>query len=97
MDCTGNQLDRAVLSESIDDIELRRLRWRCRRGMRELDQLMLRYLDQRWSKAPTEDRELFLQILETEDDTLWRWIMGREISGNQALDAFIQRLIDLPA
>ena len=27
-----------------EDAEVKRLRWRCRRGMRELDQLMLRYL-----------------------------------------------------
>ena len=35
------------MTSEADDAELRRLRWRCRRGMRELDQLMLRYLDQR--------------------------------------------------
>ena len=27
-----------------DDPELKRIRWRCRRGMRELDQLFDRYL-----------------------------------------------------
>ena len=51
-----------------DDIELKKLRWRCRRGMRELDQLFGRYLDQRWGQAPTAERAVFLQLLETEDD-----------------------------
>ena len=46
--------------------ELRRLRWRCRRGMRELDQLMLRYLDARWPSASDEERAVFLQLLDTE-------------------------------
>ena len=32
-----------------DEATLRRLRWRCRRGMRELDQLMVRWLDGRWA------------------------------------------------
>ena len=31
--------------------ELRRLRWRCRRGMRELDQLLTRWLDREWRQA----------------------------------------------
>ena len=39
-----------------DDIEFRRLRWRCRRGMRELDQLMERFLFQVWAQASDEER-----------------------------------------
>ena len=42
---------------------LKKLRWRCRRGMRELDQLFERYLDREWSAAPTEEREVFLLSL----------------------------------
>ena len=61
-----------------DEIELKKLRWRCRRGMRELDQLFGRYLDQRWGHAPTIERAVFLQLLDTEDDKLWRWSMGYE-------------------
>ena len=45
---------------------LKKLRWRCRRGMRELDQLFERYLDREWSAAPTEEREVFLFLLDCE-------------------------------
>ena len=79
-----------------DDAELRRLRWRCRRGMRELDQLMLRYLDARWAAADDAERSVFLRLLDTEDDKLWRWFMGRETAGDDALDALVQRIVDLP-
>ena len=79
-----------------DDAELRRLRWRCRRGMRELDQLMLRYLDGRWPSADEAERSLFLRLLDTEDDKLWRWFMGRERPGDSDLDGIVQRIIDLP-
>lgn len=79
-----------------DDAELRRLRWRCRRGMRELDQLMLRYLDARWAAADDAERSVFLRLLDTEDDKLWRWFMGREAAGDDALDALVQRIVDLP-
>ena len=79
-----------------DEAELRRLRWRCRRGMRELDQLMLRYLDGRWPQADESERAVFLRLLDTEDDKLWRWFMGRETPQEADLDALVRRILDLP-
>ena len=79
-----------------DEAETRRLRWRCRRGMRELDQLMLRYLDGRWPAADDAERGVFLALLDTEDDKLWRWFMGRERPEDASLDALVQRILDLP-
>lgn len=76
--------------------ELSRLRWRCRRGMRELDQLLLRYLERRWQEAPDEERGDFLRLLECEDDRLWRWLLGREAPGDAALGAIIERIRQLP-
>lgn len=74
-----------------EDSELRRLRWRCRRGMRELDQLLERYLDRRWKQASDAERGLFLRLLDCEDDRLWRWFLGYD----PADDAELQPLVDL--
>lgn len=79
-----------------DDPELKRIRWRCRRGMRELDQLFERYLAQRWSHSPDEERGVFLQLLDCEDDKLWRWFMGYEHCPDVALASLIQRIRQLP-
>jgi antitoxin CptB len=78
------------------DIELKRLRWRCRRGMRELDQLMERWLDRQYATASDADRGLFLRLLDSEDDILWRWCMGRERPAEPALANFLDRLLALP-
>lgn len=85
------------MPDSIETPEIKRLRWRCRRGMRELDQLMLRYLDQRWPIADEMERALFRQLLDGEDDRLWRWFMGRERPENTDLDALIRLITRLPA
>ncbi len=85
------------MPESDIDPEIKRLRWRCRRGMRELDQLMLRYLDGRWSTADDQERKQFLQLLDTEDDMLWRWFMGRERPQDVALVQIIDIITELPA
>lgn len=79
-----------------DEAELRRLRWRCRRGMRELDQLMLRYLDGRWPAATDAERGVFLRLLDTEDDKLWRWFMGRETPQDAELESLVRDIVDLP-
>ncbi|HYG04984.1 MAG TPA: succinate dehydrogenase assembly factor 2 [Stenotrophomonas sp.] len=77
--------------------ELKKLRWRCRRGMRELDQLFGRYLDQRWAQAAADERAVFLLLLESEDDKLWRWFMGYEACPDAPQAALIQRILALPA
>ncbi|MDR6840504.1 succinate dehydrogenase assembly factor 2 [Pseudoxanthomonas sacheonensis] len=79
-----------------DEIELKRLRWRCRRGMRELDQLFGRYLDREWARASDADRGVFLRLLDCEDDKLWRWFMGYEQCPDDALASLIQRIRQLP-
>ena len=83
--------------DNSDDTELRKLRWRCRRGMRELDQLMLRYLEREWTRDSEEGRAVFLRLLDTEDDKLWRWFMGYEACADAELSALIARIRALPA
>jgi antitoxin CptB len=78
------------------DAELKRLRWRCRRGMRELDQLLTRWLDREWTAASDSQREVFLRLLDSEDDRLWRWFLGHETAPDAALDSLIQHIRTLP-
>lgn len=76
-----------------DDAELRRLRWRCRRGMRELDRLFEAYLDRCWSDAATEDRAAFERLLACEDDQLWRWFLSRTRPDDPQLEAAVLHVL----
>ena len=80
-----------------DDPEVRALRWRCRRGMRELDQLLTRYLDQRWPQAPDAERGIFRRLLDSEDDTLWAWCTGSSRPSDPELAALVECIVQLPA
>lgn len=79
-----------------EDAELKRLRWRCRRGMRELDQLMLRYLDRAWTRDSDAQRGVFLRLLDSEDDKLWRWFMGYDVPEDAEIAALVERIRRLP-
>jgi antitoxin CptB len=79
-----------------DEAELRRLRWKCRRGMRELDQLFGRYLDREWRQSSEAERGVFLRLLETEDDRLWHWFMGHETANDVEIQTLVERIRALP-
>ena len=76
--------------------EFRKLRWRCRRGMRELDDLLVRWLEREWASASEAQRGVFLRLLDCEDDRLWRWFLGHETAPDDALDALVQHIRSLP-
>jgi len=60
-------------------MEQSRLRWRCRRGMRELDQLLGWYLDSRYAKVDDATKVSFSTLLDQQDPQLWDWLSGREL------------------
>ena len=62
-----------------DSQTLSRLRWRCRRGMRELDVVFQRYLDNDYTQAPEAERRAFEALLEQQDPQLLAYLMGREL------------------
>ena len=55
---------------------LARLRWQCRRGTKELDLLLQRYLETGYLPADGEEKALFIKLLELEDDELLAVLMG---------------------
>ena len=57
-------------------IPLAKLRWQCRRGTKELDFLLLRYLDLEYELADAEEKALFVELLAQEDDQLILTLLG---------------------
>ena len=56
--------------------QLAKLRWQCRRGTKELDFLLLRYLDSGYLLADEEEKALFVELLALEDDELIGVLLG---------------------
>ena len=73
------------------DAEKSRLRWHCRRGMRELDIVVTRYLDQRYDTADNEERAAFTRLLDLPDPQLLGFLTGREAPP----DADLRRIVDV--
>ena len=54
-----------------------RLRWRCRRGMLELDELLVPFFDQRYAELDDAERIAFERLLEYPDQVLLEVLMER--------------------
>ena len=68
-----------------------KLRWRCRRGMKELDILLTRYMDERYGAAPAEEQQAFQGLLETPDPVIYAYCLGQERPPGH-LAALIERI-----
>ena len=62
-----------------------RLRWRCRRGMRELDVLLERYLRECWPAASPGQQAAFAALLELPDPDLAALCLGQSVTPVTAL------------
>jgi antitoxin CptB len=69
-----------------------RLRWNCRRGMRELDQLLTWYLDSRYAQSSDVEKETFSTLLDQQDPDLWNWLSGRGEPDNSAWKRIIDEI-----
>jgi antitoxin CptB len=72
---------------------LAKLRWQCRRGTKELDFLLSRYLETEYLIADQEERALFVDLLGFEDDELIGVLIGNWDAGEmEALSKKIRRI-----
>ena len=71
------------------DAVVARLRWRCRRGMRELDVMLTRYLDRVWETASPGERDAFAQLVELQDPELFGYLVGRSTPDEDAQRAVV--------
>ena len=72
--------------------ERNRLRWRCRRGMKELDVLLERWLTRDAASATASTLSTFENLLGLQDPELARYLLKGEPHPDPATAALISRL-----
>ena len=61
----------------LTDLELSKLRWRCRRGFLENDLILTRLLERRGTNFSTTEHAQLLSLIALDDNDLWEIIAGR--------------------
>jgi len=75
-----------------DDVKgLERVRWRCRRGLLELDIVLQRFVDTHYAKLDETEIRQFETLLDLPDNDLWDMIALKE-AGNNPLQPVLHLL-----
>jgi antitoxin CptB len=72
--------------------DARRMLWRCRRGMKELDVLLERYARASFAAASAAERRAFAALLELPDPTLADYLFGHAIPADPQLAQLARRI-----
>jgi antitoxin CptB len=72
--------------------ELERLRWRCRRGLLELDIVLGRFVEREYAGLDAAQRVAFDALLDMPDTVLWDMIAGRQEAGQSDQQALLEKL-----
>ena len=75
-------------------MSLNKLRWKSRKGIRELDILLQNYLDTHYSSLDSLDKKLFEEVLEIDTYDLLNAISGKS-SYNDKYESIITQLSKL--
>ena len=72
--------------------ELDRIRWRCRRGLLELDLVLASFVREGLEELKGAELAAFARLLEAADNDLWDWICARADPADPALAGLVRRL-----
>jgi antitoxin CptB len=77
------------------DVEARKLLWRCRRGMKELDVLLERFARERYERVSSDDQRAFARLLDLPDPDLADLFFGHVVPTEPDL-VRLTRLVTAP-
>ncbi len=73
------------------ETDINRLRWHCRRGMLELDVLLIPFLEARFRTLLPEDQQRFEKLIAGEDQDIFSWMMRSAVPE----DTDLKRIVDI--
>ena len=60
-----------------EEEHIRRLRWHCRRGIKEVEVLLVPFFEERYTGLSAADKLLFEKLLEQHDVDMFEWFTHR--------------------
>ncbi|MDG2070426.1 MAG: succinate dehydrogenase assembly factor 2 [Pseudomonadales bacterium] len=75
-------------------VEKNRLHWRSRRGMLELDLVLVPFFEQMFDSLSADQQDTFVRLLEQEDPDLMLWFSRNGQSSDSELQALVEFILD---
>lgn len=78
----------------VADKEYNRIRWHSRRGMLELDLILVPFVEQHFEQLSAAEQACYVNLLAQEDTDLFRWFLRAEVPEDEALAGMVARILD---
>ena len=72
--------------------ELERVRWRCRRGLLELDIVLGRFIETHYAQLDETEQRAFDALLDMPDTVLWDMVAGRQEAAQNEQRALLEKI-----
>ena len=72
---------------------MRRLQWQCRRGIKEVEVLLIPFFEQCFADLDETDQQLFEKLLEQHDVDLFEWFTYRSKPPQSDLDRMVTMVL----
>lgn len=76
----------------MDRRRMERLRWRCRRGLLELDLVLLNFLERQYPGLNPGEQAAFEKLLEAPDKNLLAYVQGSQTPAENDLKQIVEKL-----
>jgi len=73
--------------------ELARIKWTCRRGMKELDIMIMPFFEHVFPTLSEEEQQDFVNLLKVDDPDLFRFCMRQKIPEDVKLAQIVKKII----
>ncbi|SMG66620.1 protein containing DUF339, partial [methanotrophic bacterial endosymbiont of Bathymodiolus sp.] len=72
--------------------DMKRLRWQCRRGTKELDAVLCAFLERDYATSSKAEQSLFGELLALEDNFLIAYFFADRLPENEGLKQLVQKI-----
>ena len=74
-------------------LDKQKIFWHSRRGMLELDLLLVPFAQEVFSDLPYQEQLLYEQLLDEEDQDIFAWLMGTDIPQDTRFQLIIAKIL----
>lgn len=77
----------------VTDSDYKRIGWHSRRGMLELDLILVPFVQNCFSSLCSDDQQRYIALLEQEDTDIFRWLLRAEAPGSEDLRRIVSLIL----
>lgn len=77
----------------LSDQEFNRIKWASRRGMLELDLILVPFVEEKLRGLDEENLQRYLDLLEEEDNDLFAWFLGHRKPEDADLANIVEQIL----